>query len=105
MRGEEGDRNGSPPGKGSAAPGGPAAAREADVEARLLRLLSGELELEVEPETDLLESGVLDSLVFVELVVRLEEVFGVAIPVEELELDDFRSARSIARTLARRIQE
>ncbi len=49
------------------------------------------------PDDDLLSSGVLDSLTLVQLLVDLEQHFGVTIPLEELEIDDFRSVTSIAR--------
>ena len=46
--------------------------------------------------TDLLESGLLDSLGFVELTVQLEETFGITIPIEKLHIDNFRSIAAIA---------
>jgi acyl carrier protein len=51
-------------------------------------------------ETDLLVTGTLDSLALVELLLRLEQNFGVRISVDDLELDDFRSLDSIARFVA-----
>lgn len=46
--------------------------------------------------TDLLESGLLDSLGFVELTVQLEETFGITIPMDKLHIDNFRSIAAIA---------
>ena len=55
------------------------------------------LNLEIpSPETDLFETGVLDSLGFVELVLHLEQEFGVKITLEQVELDNFRSVERIA---------
>jgi D-alanine--poly(phosphoribitol) ligase subunit 2 len=54
------------------------------------------------PEDDLLSSGVLDSLTLVQLLVDLEQRFGVTIPLEELEIDDFRSVSAIARMVQSR---
>jgi acyl carrier protein len=48
------------------------------------------------PETDLFETGVLDSLGFVELMLHLEQEFGVKLTLEEVELDNFRSVERIA---------
>ena len=48
------------------------------------------------PDTDLIESGVLDSLALVELLFALEREFGITIPLEELDIDAFRSVASIA---------
>ena len=63
----------------------------------IARLINDELLVEVNsPEDDLLASGVLDSLTLVQLLFDLERRFGVTIPLEELEIDDFRSINSIA---------
>ncbi len=47
-------------------------------------------------EEDLLASGTLDSLTLVQLLVGLEQRFAITIPLERLEIDDFRSIISIA---------
>ncbi len=49
------------------------------------------------PEKDLFEAGILDSLSLVELLVNLEQAYGVKISLAELDLDDFRSVANIAR--------
>ena len=54
------------------------------------------------PEQDLLASGVLDSLTLVQLLLDLEQRFSVTIPLEDLEIDDFRFVTSIARLVLRR---
>lgn len=46
---------------------------------------------------DLLEQGILDSLQFAELLVRLEETFDVRIHLDQVELDDLRTLDRIAR--------
>jgi acyl carrier protein len=46
-------------------------------------------------ETDLIDGGLLDSLALVELVVEVEQRFGVTIPFDTLDVDDFRSVNSI----------
>ncbi|WP_447983765.1 acyl carrier protein [Nitrospira sp. Nam74] len=47
-------------------------------------------------QTDLIESGLLDSLGFVELTAQLEETFGITIPMEKLHINNFRSIAAIA---------
>jgi acyl carrier protein len=47
-------------------------------------------------ETDLIETGMLDSLALVELLAELEESFDVSISTDDLELENFRSITSIA---------
>lgn len=64
-------------------------------------LLSENLLVEAEsPDTDLLEQGVLDSTLLVQLILHLEEYFGLKIELHELEIDELRSIRSIARLVA-----
>lgn len=46
---------------------------------------------------DLISSGLVDSLALVELLLELERVLGTPLTLDELEVDDFRSAESIAR--------
>jgi len=57
------------------------------------------------PETDLLDSGILDSLQLVELLLRLEEEFGFRIAIESLELEDLRTLRRLAALVASREAE
>ena len=70
---------------------------------RIARLFLTRLNLEVpSPETDLFDAGVLDSMAFVELLVRLEEEFGIEVPFDSLEIDNFRSIEHIARFVEER---
>ena len=48
-------------------------------------------------DTDLLESGILDSLQFVELLVQLEQNFDLRIKIDDIDLEDLRSLARIAR--------
>ena len=52
-------------------------------------------------ETDLLAAGILDSLALVQLLLYLEQHFGLKIVMEQLEIEDLRSVHSIARLVAR----
>jgi len=54
------------------------------------------------PVEDLFETGVLDSMAFVDLVLHLEQQFGIRISAEELEPDNFRSVAIIAGFVAAR---
>jgi acyl carrier protein len=65
--------------------------------ARLAALFEQHLNLTVPHEdTDLIDAGLLDSLMLVELLVHLEAQCGISIAVEDLELEHFRTLRSIA---------
>lgn len=67
------------------------------VKHRITNWFSSRLSLEIpSPEIDLFETGVLDSLSFVELLLHLEQEFGIRITLEELEIDHFRSVDRIA---------
>lgn len=48
-------------------------------------------------QADLVESGLLDSLGMVELLLAIEEEFGLKVDVEDLDLDVLRSVEQIAR--------
>jgi len=52
------------------------------------------------PEADLLSAGLLVSLALIQLLLHLEEQFGVKIAVDELEIEDFRSIASISQLVA-----
>jgi acyl carrier protein len=61
------------------------------------KLIAEKLLVEVHsPEDDLLATGVLDSLSLIELLLNLEQHFGMKIPLDELQIEDVRSVRSIA---------
>ena len=48
------------------------------------------------PKTDLMQAGLLDSITLVELIVGIEEQFSIQVPLEEIEIDHFRSVERIA---------
>ena len=68
-----------------------------DLTGVVVAIFSEELAIEVPgPDVDVIESGLLDSLGLVTLVVELERRCNVTIPFETLDVDDFRTVRSIA---------
>ena len=68
-----------------------------DTETRVRALFLSGLELDVDTDTDVIESGVLDSMAFVQLLLELEREFEIVVDMGALDLEDFRSVRSIAR--------
>jgi D-alanine--poly(phosphoribitol) ligase subunit 2 len=52
-------------------------------------------------DVDLLETGLIDSIGLVELILQLEDRFGVSLPMDTLEIDDFRSINRIADLIIR----
>lgn len=53
-------------------------------------------------ETDLFQTGTLDSLGFVDLLARLEQEFGMKISIEDIEIENFRCIEKIAEFVANR---
>jgi D-alanine--poly(phosphoribitol) ligase subunit 2 len=73
---------------------------EAPVVQQLRRLLRERLTVDVpDPHTDLIESGLLDSLGLVMLISGLEELFAIELPLDDFDLDRFRSLERIAEYL------
>ena len=74
------------------------------VERKIGEIFEHKLNLRVpSPAIDLFESGSLDSLSFVDLLLHLETEYSIRIPLEDLEISDFRSVESIARFIRRRL--
>jgi len=72
---------------------------------QLVELLEKELHLIVPAvDTDLFESGSLDSLVFVDLLLVLERQFRITIDMQQIEIEDFQSIESIAAYLVKQRQ-
>jgi acyl carrier protein len=53
-------------------------------------------------DADLFAVGALDSMTLVQLILHLEEHFGLTLPMEELETESFRSLDAIAQLVAAR---
>jgi len=71
---------------------------------RIAGVISGALNIEAPSfDTNLFDAGVLDSLAFVELLVQLEQEFGVTTSVDDLEADNFQSIASIADFIESRV--
>ena len=51
-------------------------------------------------DTDLIDTGLVDSLTFVEFLAQLEQEFGVRVSLEDLEIDHFRTVTRIAAFIA-----
>jgi acyl carrier protein len=68
-----------------------------DARERITRVLRDTLGVEVpSPETDLIETGLLDSLALVSLLAEIEREFGFELPLDTLEVDDFRTVATAA---------
>ncbi len=69
----------------------------AEVTERVQRIFVEALNIQVPSEdTDLIESGYIDSLALVELLFAIEREFSVSVPLDELDIDNFRNLRRIS---------
>ncbi|MEV5333288.1 acyl carrier protein [Streptomyces werraensis] len=66
-----------------------------DVRAWILRRNPDLTEDDVNPETDIIESRIIDSLQFVELVLHIEELRGEMMEFTAVDLDSFRTLKDI----------
>ncbi|HKQ26589.1 MAG TPA: phosphopantetheine-binding protein [Burkholderiales bacterium] len=65
---------------------------------RLGALFTERFHIEVpSADTDLLETGILDSFQFVELLFQLEQHFGLRVSIDDIDLEDLRTLERIAR--------
>lgn len=64
---------------------------------QILEEITGENNLNLNNNVDLLEEGIIDSLAFVELTMALEEKFEIEIQPTQVSLDTWRSIEKIAR--------
>lgn len=72
--------------------------RVADVQS----LLERELNLTVaSSDTDLIETGLLDSLLLVDLIMLIESNYGVSVDITQLEFTDFQSVDNICQFIQR----
>ncbi len=55
-------------------------------------------------DTDLIDTGLVDSLTFVEFLAQLEQEFGVQVLLQDLELDRFRTVTRIAAFVASKVR-
>lgn len=69
------------------------------------RLFSDCLNIDIPaPDSDLMDGGLLDSLLLVNLIVQLEREFGVSVSIDDLDLnlENFRTVSQIAAYIERR---
>jgi acyl carrier protein len=75
---------------------------EAEIVERIEGIFSDTLSIDPPaPDVDIIEAALLDSLGLVTLLFEVEQELGVHLPLESLEVDDFRSVQRIARLVAR----
>jgi len=67
--------------------------------------LPGEAPDKLQPDDDLIDSGILDSMGIMQLVAHLEQEYGIEIATEEIDPDNFATTRTLASFVAARMPE
>jgi methoxymalonate biosynthesis acyl carrier protein len=71
--------------------------RPGSLQQRIQAIFNDRLQVEVPAVgIDLFETGLIDSLVFIDLLLALEQEFSMEIALDQVNLDDFRSVSRIA---------
>ncbi len=69
----------------------------------ITELFQQELNIKVSsPDTDLIEEGLIDSLMLVTLIMHLESEYGITVAFEDIELDNFRTVNAIEQFVSSR---
>jgi D-alanine--poly(phosphoribitol) ligase subunit 2 len=72
---------------------------------RVTTVLRDALAVEVpSADTDLFDTGLLDSLGIVTLIAEVEALLGVALPLDDFDIDSFRTVERIAAFLAAELE-
>jgi acyl carrier protein len=75
---------------------------EQEISARIQRVFEETFDISAPaPRTDLIDAALLDSLGLVTFLLEIELRFETQIPLESLDIDDFRTIENIAQLFAR----
>ena len=72
-----------------------------DLEGDILAFVQGRTRARLTPEVDLFASGLVSSLFAMELLVYLEQTYGVSVEGPDLKLDNFRTVDAMAALVLR----
>jgi acyl carrier protein len=76
------------------------------IQAEIAKLFTEVLHVDVQSTTtDLLDTGILDSQKFVELLLHLEQTFEVLISLQDFEIENFSCIEKIATLVFQRVAE
>jgi acyl carrier protein len=76
-----------------------------DIQSQVTKIITGTMNLAVPgPDADLVAAGQLDSLALVDLLMHLEQSFGISVALDGVEIDDFRSVAKIAKLVGRHLK-
>lgn len=67
------------------------------IQSQIIKLLMEKVHVKIpSATTDLMATGLLDSMGLVELIAGIEEQFGIQVPMEEISIDQFQSVARMA---------
>ena len=73
-----------------------------ELKQRILELFRSELNVEIPSvETDLMEAGLMDSLLLVDLLMQLEKHLKFSVSIKDLDIEDFRTVTRMAELISR----
>ena len=73
----------------------------ADLTGQISDLIRDVLHVDVPaPDTDQIDAGLIDSLAQISLITEIEHDFGMALPLDDFDIERFRSAEQIAAFVA-----
>lgn len=75
----------------------------AELTKELLAYFGSMADIELSPDDDIFALGLVNSLRALEIVVHVETTYGIEVEVEDLELDNFRSATRAAGFVERKL--
>ena len=76
---------------------------EADIQKALMQFFHDQFKIDVSsPSEDLIEAGILDSLMLIEVVMFMETEFSVTTKLDDLEMENFLTIESMARFVVAR---
>ena len=76
-----------------------------DIQSQVTKIISGTMNLAVPgPDSDLVASGQLDSLALVDLLMHLENSFGISVALDGVEIEDFRTVKRISGLVGRHLK-
>jgi len=78
----------------------------ADTVSTLMGMFAEDMNVDVpSADVDLIDAGIMDSLMLVDLLFQIEAKFNISIPLEELDMDNLRSVKSIAAYIDERVAD
>ncbi len=70
---------------------------QSDISDEIMAIVRGVIDIDVEPDTDLIENGVMDSVYVMEIVADIENQYGIEIDGDDIDPANFATVSDIVR--------